>query len=150
MAGLCEGGNEPLGSLKSINAETKLDTCSITGKAGGAGNLSVASVNKNYSIGMNVKCSVDMESLALQDKQMSKITATEMKFVRRVVEKTRRDRMRNKRIREEVGQRKAMSMAVEERQLKWYRRVKKWERKGKQNRFLKCEWKEAMEEEDHV
>ena len=43
-----------------------------------------------------------------------------MKFVRRVVRKTRRNRIRNERIREEAGQKKAMNVVAEECQLKWY------------------------------
>jgi len=42
-----------------------------------------------------------------------------MKYLRRAVNKTRRDKVRNDRIREEVKQRPLRSI-IEERQLKWY------------------------------
>lgn len=55
------------------------------------------------------------ECLALQDKHLSKITATDMKNIRRIVGKTRRDRLRSRRLREEAGQKKAISVVIEER-----------------------------------
>lgn len=75
-----------------------------------------------------------MESLALQDKHLSKITAIEMKCMRRIAGKTRRDRWRNERIRDEVGHKKTIVSLVEERQLKWYGHVRRMgeERKAKQ------------------
>jgi hypothetical protein len=42
-----------------------------------------------------------------------------MKYLRRAVNKTRRDKVRNDRIREEVKQRPLRSI-IEEKQLKWY------------------------------
>ena len=54
----------------------------------------------------------------------SQIQAAEMKYLRRVANKTRFDRERNSKIREEVGVRPAMDM-VEEKQLKWYGHVKR-------------------------
>ena len=54
----------------------------------------------------------------------SQIQAAEMKYLRRVANKTRFDRERNSKIREEVGVRPAMDM-IEEKQLKWYGHVKR-------------------------
>lgn len=74
------------------------------------------------------------ESLALQDKHLSRITAVEMRCMRRMIGKTRRDRIRNERIREEVGQKRTIVNKIEERQLKWYGHVRRMgdERKTKQ------------------
>ena len=60
-----------------------------------------------------------MESIPLQDKQISKIQSSEMKYLREAVNKTRRDRIRNERIREEAG-RRSLDEIIEQRQLKWW------------------------------
>lgn len=74
------------------------------------------------------------ESLPFQDKHITKMTAVEMRYLRRTVGKTRRDRIRNEQIREEVKQKKTLSDIVEERQLKWYGHVQRMDegRKVKQ------------------
>ena len=56
---------------------------------------------------------------------MTKMTAVEMRYLRRTVGKTRRDRVRNEQIREEVKQEKSLSDTVEERQLKWFGHVQR-------------------------
>ena len=71
--------------------------------------------------------SYGMESLALNEKHFSKITAVEMRYMRRMVGKNRIDRIRNERIREEVGQRKTMFNIIEERQLGWFGHVRRME-----------------------
>ena len=60
-----------------------------------------------------------MESIPLQDKHISKIQSSEMKYLRKAVNKTRRDRIRNERIREEVGQ-GSLEEKIEQKQLKWW------------------------------
>ena len=71
-----------------------------------------------------------MESLALQDKHMSKIMAVEMKFTRKTAGKTRRDWVRNERNRDEFEQKKTLVNLVEEYKMKWKRKMGE-EREGK-------------------
>ncbi|KAJ4441353.1 hypothetical protein ANN_11208 [Periplaneta americana] len=81
------------------------------------------------------------ESLPLLDKHRSKLTAVEMKYLRRTVGKTRRDRIRNDRIRAEVKLRKALTEVINERQLKWFGHVYRMgeERKVKQVMEMRVE-----------
>ena len=81
------------------------------------------------------------ESLALMDKHRSKLTGAEMKYLRRTVGKTRRDRVRNERIREEVNLRKSLIEVIEDRQLKWYGHTYRMpeERKPKQIMEMRTE-----------
>ncbi|KAJ4429614.1 hypothetical protein ANN_21800, partial [Periplaneta americana] len=81
------------------------------------------------------------ESLPLLDKHRSKLTAVEMKYLRRTVGKTRRDRIRNDRIREEVKMRKVLTEVINERQLKWFGHVYRMgeERKVKQVMEMRVE-----------
>ena len=74
------------------------------------------------------------ESLPLLDKHRSKFTAVEMKYLRRTAGKTRRDRIINDRIREDLNQKKTLADIIEERQLKWFGHVYRMpdERKPKQ------------------
>ena len=75
-----------------------------------------------------------MESLALHEKHFSKITAVEMRYMRRMVGKNRIDRIKNERIIEEVVQRKAMVNTIEEQQLRLFGYVRRMgeDRKAKQ------------------
>ncbi|KAJ4450100.1 hypothetical protein ANN_01507 [Periplaneta americana] len=81
------------------------------------------------------------ESLPLLDKHRSKLTAVEMKYLRRTVGNTRRDRIRNDRIGEEVKLRKALTEVINERQLKWFGHVYRMgeERKVKQVMEMRVE-----------
>ena len=60
-----------------------------------------------------------MGNIPLQDKQISKIKSSEIKYVRKAVNETRRDRTRNERIREEVSQ-SSLKEIIEQIQLKWW------------------------------
>jgi hypothetical protein len=62
------------------------------------------------------------ETWTLLDKHESRITSAEMKYLRKIVGKTRRDRVRNATVREELQQTSAVE-TVEERQLRWYGHV---------------------------
>jgi hypothetical protein len=64
------------------------------------------------------------ESWSTQEKHVSRITATE------IVGKTKRDRVRSERIREQVGQ-ESVRRVLEERQLKWFGHVYRMERERK-------------------
>lgn len=59
------------------------------------------------------------ESWTMIDKHKSMVTAAEMKYLRKVQGKTRRDRVRNKSIRDELDLRPLVD-EIEEKQLNWY------------------------------
>ena len=59
------------------------------------------------------------ESWPLTTKNQSKITAAEMKFLRRIKNKTKRDRIRNTQIREELKQ-GPLLQRIHKKQLQWY------------------------------
>jgi hypothetical protein len=61
-------------------------------------------------------------SLPLTTKHENRIIATEMKFLRRIVGKTRRDKWRNNRIREALSQEPILNY-IERRSIKWYGHV---------------------------
>ncbi|KAJ4445432.1 hypothetical protein ANN_07237 [Periplaneta americana] len=60
------------------------------------------------------------ESLPLQDTHRTRITAVEMKYLRRMMGNTKKDRIRNEQIREEAKQDKPLINKIEEKQLKWF------------------------------
>lgn len=64
------------------------------------------------------------ETWPLTIKQGSKMTATEMKYLRKIAGKTKRDRCKNNDIRESLKQ-KALVTIIEEKQLKWYGHVQR-------------------------
>jgi hypothetical protein len=74
------------------------------------------------------------ESWPLTTKHKSRIIATEMKFLRRIVRKTRRDNWRNNRIRETLDQEPILN-CTEKRSIKWYCHVVRMQdyRKPKQD-----------------
>ena len=64
------------------------------------------------------------ETWARTSKIDSQVVAAEMKFLRRTINKTRKDRIRNTQVREETG-RRSVTEYIEEKQLKWYGHVKR-------------------------
>jgi hypothetical protein len=64
----------------------------------------------------------EAESWPLTTKYKSRIIVTEMKFLRRIVGKTRRDKWTNNRIRETLDQEPILNY-IERRSLKWYGHV---------------------------
>ncbi|PSN33203.1 hypothetical protein C0J52_23308 [Blattella germanica] len=62
------------------------------------------------------------------------MTAVKMKYLRRMLGKTRRGRIRNENVREEAKQEKPLINSIEEKQLKWFGHVYRMsdERKVKQ------------------
>lgn len=77
------------------------------------------------------------ESWTIQDKTRSKITASEMKYLRRLVGRTKRDRIRNIITREEVGQ-QPLIQEVEKRQLQWYGHIVRMSRNRDPRRILEA------------
>ena len=77
------------------------------------------------------------------DKHRSRMTSSEMKYLRKIKGKTRRDRVRNISIRESLNMETVVEM-VERRNLKWYGHMVSI----KQNRFLRQEPKKEDEEVD--
>jgi hypothetical protein len=63
-----------------------------------------------------------------QEKHVSRITATEMTcYYRKIMGKTKPDRVRSERIREQVGQ-ESVRRVLEERQLRWFGHVYRMKR----------------------
>ena len=65
-----------------------------------------------------------IESWAILDKHARRITPAEMRFLGRIMEKTRRDRIRNETIRRNLGV-KFLKDFLEMRQLKWSRHARR-------------------------
>ena len=80
------------------------------------------------------------ESWPINNKIEKQITAAEMKFLRRVANKTKRDRERNNKIREDLKI-KPLLQEIEKKQLKWYGHMK---RMPKERIPRKC-WEARME-----
>ena len=67
------------------------------------------------------------ESWAVNSKTGQKITAAEMKFLRRISNKTKRDLIRNTKIRDDLKVKPILN-EIESKQLKWYGHVKRMEK----------------------
>ena len=65
-------------------------------------------------------------SWTLLDRHASRVVSAEMRFLRKILGKTRRYRIRNERVREELGVRSVLE-TIEERQLKWFGHVNRME-----------------------
>ena len=61
-----------------------------------------------------------MPTVPLVHKHQSKLIAVGIKYLKRMVEKTKRNRLKSARIREEVKLKKVLPKVIEERQLKWF------------------------------
>nr|XP_014284774.1 uncharacterized protein LOC106686136 [Halyomorpha halys] len=61
----------------------------------------------------------ESESWVPLDKHLSRVTAIEMRYLRRVAGRTRRDRIRNERTRQDVGT-VSIKDTIEKRQLRWF------------------------------
>jgi hypothetical protein len=86
------------------------------------------------------------ESWPTQEKHVSRITTTEIRCYRKIVGKTKRDRVRSERIREQVGQ-ESVRRVLEERQLKWFGHVYRMEREN-QSSLWRLRLREENKEED--
>lgn len=67
------------------------------------------------------------ETWPISTKHESKLTASEMKFLRKITGKTKRDRCRNEDIRKSVQQ-KPITQIIEEKQLKWFGHVQRMQK----------------------
>ena len=96
----------------------------------------------------------------INNRQSSKLQAAEMKFLRSALQKTKKDKIRNDRIREEMRVEKSLDLRIRESRLRWYghvrrmeesRTAKKWldkEIQGKRSRGRPCKrWKEQVAED---
>jgi hypothetical protein len=77
------------------------------------------------------------ESWPTQEKHVIRITATEMRYYRKIVGKTKRDRVRSERIREQVGQ-ETVRRVLEEKQLRLFGHVYRIERERKPKQFMEA------------
>ena len=76
------------------------------------------------------------EAWTLNKKERSKVQAAEMKTLRAIVKKTRRDRIRNEKIREEVGV-SSMLRKIDAAQLRWLGHLERMD----EGRITKKRWK---------
>ena len=82
------------------------------------------------------------ETWARTTKVDSQVTAAEMKYLRRVANKTRWDRERNSKIREDLKIQEAVTEKIERTQLRWYGHVKRMSQDRIVRRSVEAkEWK---------
>ena len=82
------------------------------------------------------------ETWARTTKVDSQVTAAEMKYLRRVANKTRWDRERNSKIREDLKVQEAVTEKIERTQLRWYGHVKRMSQDRIVRRSVEAkEWK---------
>lgn len=77
------------------------------------------------------------ESWVTNKNEIGQETAMQMKCCRRIMGKTRRDRIRNETIREQVGL-TAVSQKLEERQLSWFGHVTRMDAERKPRQYLEA------------
>ena len=75
------------------------------------------------------------ESWPTQNKHISRATAVQMKVLRRIIGKTKRDRIRNERITSELNQ-EPIATRIERRQLKWFGHVHRMNETRKPKQYL--------------
>jgi hypothetical protein len=108
--------NQTIFDKKEINTKTKLQV---------------------YRTVMEPSLLYESESWPARGKEISRINAAEMKCFRRIAGKTRRGRIHNERIREDLGQEGTENRLVK-RQLKWYGHMVRMGQERKPKQFVEA------------
>ena len=129
------------GSLKEEINQRISKTTKVYGQLGGCFINKIELTTKTkMSIFNSIYCptlSYGSESWTLDSRDKSRLQAAEMKFLRRSVGKTKRDRIRNTRIREEVKT-ESLEIKIERNQLRWYGHLNRMSENRIPKQILEC------------